>query len=37
MIGNAMVTMANEVFCLNKLLEKFALLPCCVFVGCLTC
>jgi hypothetical protein len=30
MIGNAMVTMATEVFCLNKLLEKFALLPYCV-------
>jgi hypothetical protein len=32
-----MVTMATELFCLNKLLEKFALLPCCVFVGCHTC
>jgi hypothetical protein len=30
MIGSAMVTMATELFCLNKLLEKFALLPCCI-------
>jgi hypothetical protein len=29
MIGSAMVTMATKLFCLNKLLEKSALLPCC--------
>jgi hypothetical protein len=33
MIGSGMVTMATELFCLNKKKEKFALLPCCVFVG----
>jgi hypothetical protein len=29
MIGSAMVTMATELFCLNKLLENLR----CVFVG----
>jgi hypothetical protein len=34
MIGSAMDTMGTELFSLNKLLlRKFALLPCCVFVG----
>jgi hypothetical protein len=38
MIGSGMVTMATELFCLNKLLlEKFGLLPCCVVVDCPTC
>jgi hypothetical protein len=31
MIGSAMVTMATELFCLNKLLENV------VFVGSFTC